>query len=160
MLLVAGAVVAALAMGAEPAQAQSDRPGLTGKPVALDATTLYFPEAQARLRLWGISGPRMREWPWGPRARAALDLLIFEHGRMTCEQVGGGQPPAMLCNFEGNGADPAELMLQRGWAVEARAETERAPERLAPRAEAYSAAEDAARAADAGMWGSGCKCDE
>jgi endonuclease YncB( thermonuclease family) len=118
---------------------------VTGRATALGADILRV-EGQA-FRLSGVDAIEFhqscfvdgRVWACGASAVRAFQTLVdgFE---VTCTPAGdGGEIAAALCVSGGD--DLAEIMARQGWALAHGVDAER-----------YSAAEEAARAAGAGIW--------
>lgn len=67
--------------------------GIEGRAMAIDGDTLIVTRpngSELSIRLWGIDAPEIKDWPWGPRARAALDSWIaIGGGRVVCKFKGG-----------------------------------------------------------------------
>jgi len=69
---------------------------LTGKATALSGSTIllepdqtFSDRAPLEIQLWGIEAPEMKAWPWGPRARGALDWILRTEGPyVRCEVQG------------------------------------------------------------------------
>ncbi len=79
----------ALALLASSAGAQEL---IEGKALALDGDTLIVTQADGKeitVRLWAVDAPEMSVWPWGPRARAAIDgWLRLGNNEVQCEPKG------------------------------------------------------------------------
>ena len=139
--------IAALAVSAVPALAAAQTgdpttppaPVFAGPAAVVDGDTLKIDGT--RIRLFGIDAPEMSEWPWGPRARSALEELT--DGRtVTCLQRDTDRydrPVATCATAET--PDLAEALIAGGLAITYRRFT--AGTELH---EAYMAAELAARA--------------
>jgi endonuclease YncB( thermonuclease family) len=123
--------------------------------VALDGDTLLNQQTGDRVDLWGVRAPALDAWPFGNRARAHLDSVLADTGRLSCRTVraaGDDRPAQAVC--DGSGLDDVgEAQIRAGWAVENRAQTRAADARALLRlAEDYAEAEARARGANAGIW--------
>ncbi len=127
---------------------------ISGTARVLDADTLLVNEEE--VRLYGISAPRLTDWPWGPFARAALDS--FAHGKtVNClvVETDRNHRPVARCLMPGDDLvgdkTLGEAMIRAGWATHERLVTHgRASDDMTER---YDNAEDDARARKVGIWG-------
>ncbi|MBO6781842.1 MAG: thermonuclease family protein [Alphaproteobacteria bacterium] len=139
---------------AGPAQAENDTGVVKGTAQVIDARTLAIDGRN--ISLYGVTTPRMSDWPWGPFARAALDELA--HGKpVSCLviETDRHRQPVARCNVPGDSLvgekTLGEAMIRAGWATHHRLATHgRAPAGLIDR---YDDAEDAARSEKVGIWG-------
>jgi endonuclease YncB( thermonuclease family) len=73
------------------------------------------------VELWGISGPELVAWPWGPWARAHLDVLV------DGEEIGCNEQSAGIARWfivAGDGLNEiGALLIEAGLAVEDRETT-------------------------------------
>lgn len=115
------------AMPADAADPKAVKAGdtLAGKVLPIDGDTLWLTDADGdrhRVRLWGIDAPEMRDWPWGPWARAALDMLVGFGGaelRCTVVDIDRYKRPVARCR-RADGDELSALMVQTGLAIEHR----------------------------------------
>ena len=142
-----------LALAAPLPGSAQDGTTIAGPAVALDGDTLWV-EGTGKVRLWGISAPEMRDWPWGAYARGALDQLIGA-GQVTCVQVDRDrhERPVALCRADrDNGATLGQKMIDEGWAVAYRIFTVDPPPPAAHSAEIFPQLEAVARKNRRGLW--------
>ena len=75
-----------------PTNFAAAQPMFRGTAIALDGDTLLVTRedgSEVTVGLWALDAPEMDVWPWGPRARAALDewLALGEYA-VICEPKG------------------------------------------------------------------------
>jgi len=154
-LRVIGACLAMLMAGTGSSLAdETGQKTINGMAQVLDADTLLVNDRE--VRLYGISAPRLTDWPWGPFARAALDS--FAHGKeVNClvVETDRNHRPVARCLMPGDDLvgdkTLGEVMIRAGWATHQRLATHgRAGTDMTER---YDDAEDDARARTVGIWG-------
>jgi len=149
----AGLAILFAGMGFPHAEEAGQRT-ITGTAQVLDTDTLLVGDRE--VRLYGISAPRLADWPWGPFARAALDS--FAHGKqVNClvVETDRNHRPVARCLMPGDNLvgdkTLGEAMIRAGWATHQRLATHgRAGTDMTER---YDDAEDDARARKVGIWG-------
>ena len=115
---------------AAPSAAQETKQ-ISGRALALDGDTLlvFTSDRPVQVRLWGIKAPDLRNWPWGPLARAVLDNLLTKSGPLViCVQRGKSQGRIVATCSIGNkrgaeGGDLGGYLVSLGLAVENRTHT-------------------------------------
>ena len=115
-----------------PQRVQVDLKPISGKAIALDGCMLLLkPDGgkARRVKLWGVSTPDVKDWPWGPRARGALDHILQTLGpRVVCQPRGkASQGQTIMAQCYGhtkkppkNRVDISGAMIESGFAVEHR----------------------------------------
>lgn len=133
--------------GGSPSSASSGV--ISGQAYALDGDSLMVNDE--RLNLWGIDAPDFGN-SHGWYARAALDSLIGQNGRLTCTiKRKSSSTDRALCSNSRSG-DVALAMLRGGWAIVSRSERRR-PGADTALLDAYERAEQDAMRRRAGLWG-------
>lgn len=121
----------------------TQKPPLTGRPVAVDGDTLRF--GRDRARLVGLDAPELdqscidaggRDWPCGERARDFLRTTL-RAADIACVRQGSDRYGRALVRCSLGESDLGREIVAAGWAV---AELE------------YGGAEAEARAAHRGIW--------
>jgi endonuclease YncB( thermonuclease family) len=124
-----------LAAPAAPAAAKEAK-SFTGSGLALNGDTLLVNKdgRPTQVRLWAIKAPDLRNWPWGPMARAALDDLLTTSGPLvTCQPRGTREGPIVAtCSIAAKrgskgGGDLGGYLISLGLAVENRTYTSPGP---------------------------------
>lgn len=143
-----------LALGAGPALAQ-DADSVTGPARTVDADIIMV--NKQRVILWGVDAPERdqlcavggQKWACWDGAKQALDDILAR-GEVTCALTGTADPFGRrfgTCTI--NGEDVGEAFVRTGMG---RAYLEQT--------DLYLAAEEAAKAAELGVWQAGAKVDD
>jgi endonuclease YncB( thermonuclease family) len=104
---------------------------VSGKVIALDGCMLLLkPDwgKPIRVKLWGVGIPDVKDWPWGPRARGALDHILQTLGpRVVCQPRGKTSQGETMAQCYGhtrkppkNRVDIGGAMIETGFAIEHR----------------------------------------
>lgn len=115
----------------DPKPLQVDVRPVGGKVIALDGGMLFLkPDwgKPIRVKLWGVDTPDVKDWPWGPRARGALDhILRTLEPRIVCQPRGKKSQGQTMAQCYGhtrkppkNRVDIGGAMIETGYAVEHR----------------------------------------
>lgn len=119
---------------------------IEGPAVAIDGDTILVRSEEhgdVRVRIWGLSAPEMKDWPYGNLARGAMDEILDHDTVAKCIATGDMtyKRPVAKCTVKN--LDIAMLMIRAGFAVEYRTFSKGY----------YLTEETGARKAKRGVWG-------
>jgi endonuclease YncB( thermonuclease family) len=71
-----------------------------------------------RVGLWGVHAPDVKDWPWGPRARGALDHILQTLGpRIVCQPRGKKVKGLTNAQCHGHTKEPPKNRVDIGGAI-------------------------------------------